>query len=95
MNSNIANSLKVAGISIAVAIIGGIIQALSNFHPADQYTALILTVFGGGVIGGLNHLMHILQGTTIAPVNTTVQTTTVTTPATSTTTTTETPNKGD
>lgn len=60
------NSLKVAGISIAVALLGGLVQALSNFHPADQITAFIMTVLGGTVIGALNALMHKLQDTTVA-----------------------------
>ena len=63
----IKNSLKVAGISIAVAVLGGVIQALTNFHPTDQTTALIMTVVGGAVIGLLNSVMHKLQGTTVVP----------------------------
>lgn len=59
------NSLKVAGISIAVAVLGGVIQALSNFHPTDQITAFFMTVIGGAVIAGLNALMHKLQDTTV------------------------------
>lgn len=63
----ILNSLKVAGIAIAVAILGGIIQALTNFHPSDQITSFIMTAIGGTIIGLLNALMHKLQGTTVAP----------------------------
>lgn len=61
------NSLKVAGISILVAILGGVIQALSNFHPTDVTTTTIMTVVGGVFIGLLNAWMHSLQGTTVAP----------------------------
>lgn len=61
------HSLQVAGIAILVAVLGGIIQALTNFHPADQLTAFIMTTVGGFAIGGLNALMHKLQGTTVAP----------------------------
>lgn len=60
------NSLKVAGIAIAVAILGGVIQALTNFHPTDQVTAFIMTSVGGVIIGGATWLMHKLQGTTVA-----------------------------
>jgi len=61
------NSLKVAGISIVVAVLGGVAQALTNFHPNDQITAFIMTTIGGVVIGGINWLMHKLQDTTVAP----------------------------
>ncbi len=61
------NSLKVAGIAIAVAVLGGIAQALANFHPTDQVTSLIMTTLGGTFVGLINALMHKLQGTTVAP----------------------------
>ncbi len=59
------NSLKVAGIAIAVAVIGGVVQGLTNFHPSDQVTSFIMTAVGGTVIGLLNALMHKLQDTTV------------------------------
>lgn len=77
--STFLNSLKVAGIAIAVALIGGLIQALSNFHPTDQLTNFIMTVGGGAAIAALNALMHKLQGTTVAPVASVNTPTTVTT----------------
>lgn len=61
------NSLKVAGISIAVALLGGLAQALSNFHPTDQLTNFIMSVVGSSAVAGLYALMHKLQGTTVAP----------------------------
>lgn len=59
------HSLQVAGIAIVVAVLGGIIQALTNFHPTDQITAFIMTTLGGVMIGALNALLHKIQGTTI------------------------------
>lgn len=74
MNNTLLNSLKVAGISIVVAVLGGIIQALSNFHPSDQITAFFMTVFGGAIIGLLNQAMHKMQGTTVVTSNTVLTT---------------------
>lgn len=76
--STFLNSLKVTGIAIAVAVLGGIAQALTNFHPTDQVTALIMTTFGGIVIGLINALMHKLQGTTVVPTSTITTTATPT-----------------
>lgn len=73
--STFLNSLKVAGISILVAVLGGVVQALTNFHPSDQITAFFMTVVGGTVIAGLNALMHKLQDTTVAKKEDVVKTT--------------------
>ena len=64
------NSIKVAGIAILVPIIGGIIQAITNFHSGNMVANFFMTVFGGVIIGGLNAFMHKIQGTTIVPTNT-------------------------
>lgn len=64
--SSLLNALKIAGISIAVALLGGLVQALTNFHPTDQVTSFIMTVIGGSVIAGINELIHKLQGTVVA-----------------------------
>ncbi len=69
------HSAWLAFIAIAVAVVGGIIQALTNFHPTDQVTSLIMSSLGGVVIGLLNMLLHKLQGTTIASVDTVTTTT--------------------
>lgn len=66
--SNFLHSLQIAGIAVAVAVLGGVIQALTNFHPTDQITAFIMTTVGGIVIGALTALLHRLQGTTITKV---------------------------
>lgn len=61
------NSIKVAGISILVAVLGGVIQALSNFHSNSMMANFFMSVFGAVIIGGLNAFMHQIQGTGIAP----------------------------
>jgi hypothetical protein len=63
----IKNSIKVAGIAILVAVLGGIIQALSNFHSTNGMANLFMSIFGGVIIGGLNAFMHQIQGTTVVP----------------------------
>lgn len=63
--STFLHSLWLALIAIGVAVLGGIIQGLTNFHPTDQVTSLIMSSIGGIVIGALNMLLHKLQGTTI------------------------------
>lgn len=63
--NNITHSLWVAFIAIVVAIIGGVIQGLTNFHPTDQITSFIMSSIGGLAIGGLNMLLHKIQGTTV------------------------------
>lgn len=60
------HSLQLAGIAIAVAVVGGVIQGLTNFHPTDQVAAFIMSSVGGMFIGLLNVLLHKLQGTTVA-----------------------------
>lgn len=66
---NFWHNLQLAGIAIGVAVLGGVIQALTNFHPTDQITSLIMTTVGGIVIGLLNALLHKLQGTTVTSVD--------------------------
>jgi len=61
------HSIWLAVLAIVVAVLGGVIQALTNFHPTDQVTSLIMSSLGGIAIGGLNMLLHKLQGTTVAP----------------------------
>lgn len=63
----IKNSIKVAGIAILVAVLGGIIQALSNFHSDNTMANFFMSVFGAVIIGGLNAFMHQIQGTTVVP----------------------------
>lgn len=67
----IKNSIKVAGISILVAVLGGVIQALANFHSTDHLANLFMSIFGAVIIGGLNAFMHQIQGTTVVPKSTT------------------------
>lgn len=59
------NSIKVAGIAILVAVLGGIIQALANFHSNSMIANFFMSVFGATIIGGLNAFMHQIQGTTV------------------------------
>jgi hypothetical protein len=59
------NSIKVAGIAILVAVLGGVIQALANFHSNSALANFFMSVFGATIIGGLNAFMHQIQGTTI------------------------------
>lgn len=65
--NTVLHSLWLALIAIGVAVIGGIVEALTNFHPTDQIAQLLMTSVGGIVIGGLNVLLHKLQGTAVAP----------------------------
>ncbi len=69
--NTLLHSVWLAVLAIAVAVLGGVIQGLTNFHPTDQVTSLIMSSIGGLVIGGLNMLLHKLQGTTITPTSTT------------------------
>lgn len=78
----IKNSIKVAGIAILVAVLGGVIQALSNFHSSNVMANFFMSVFGGVIIGGLNAFMHQIQGTTIIPKSTLITTASPTTGAT-------------
>lgn len=67
--ANFWHNLQLSGIAISVAVLGGVIQALTNFHPTDQITQLVMTTVGGIIIGLLNALLHKLQGTTVASVD--------------------------
>ncbi len=62
------NGVKVFAISLAVALLGGLTQALTNFHPSDQVGAFIMSSIGAVAIAGINALIHKLQGTTVAKV---------------------------
>ncbi len=62
------NGVKVFAISLAVALLGGLVQAITNFHPTDQIGAMLMSTVGAIVIAGINALIHKLQGTTVAKV---------------------------
>ncbi len=59
------NGVKVFAISLAVAVLGGLAQALGNFHPTDQIGAIVMSTIGAVAIAGINALIHKLQGTEV------------------------------
>lgn len=62
MNSNIwisiTKGLKTFAVSLTVLILGGVIQALGNFHPDPGIATTLWTAFGAAIIGGIVSLMN-------------------------------------
>lgn len=59
--SSILNGLKHAAIVFGVMVLGGVLTAMTNFHPDTGVPTFVWTAVSAFAIGGVTALIHWLQ----------------------------------